>query len=88
MTQAIMQAAIEVMKTAVEAMSEVKGPAKRNNTAVATPSVSTTDSGPVLKQPAFNWKAQGKYNELLNFEMEVKYKFLIESYGTWETDSQ
>ena len=34
---------------------------------------------PALKQPTFEWKAQGKYNELYDFEIEVKKHFF------WQT---
>ena len=48
------------------------GPAKRNNITAATPSMTVRSSRLALNQPTFNWKAQGKYGELLNFEIEVK----------------
>ena len=28
-------------------------------------------NGPILKQPMFNWRAEDKYEELQNFELEV-----------------
>ena len=70
-TQA-MQAGTEAMNAAVQAMSEAEGPTKRNNTTVTVPSANNGCSRPDLKQPTFKQKVQDKYNELLNFEMEVK----------------
>ena len=40
-----MHTAIEMMKTAIQAMSEVAGPTERNNEPVAAPSASTRSSG-------------------------------------------
>ena len=57
MTQAIMQGAIEEMKTAVNAMSEAAGSAKRNNGAASAKSLSPRVSETLLKQPTFKWKA-------------------------------
>ena len=67
MTQVITQAAIEAMKGVDQAMLEVADPLKGNNS--ATSNMSTRNSGPALKQLFFNWKVQGKYNDL--FELEI-----------------
>ena len=69
-TQAVTQVTIEPRKTLVQIMSEAAGP-ERNNGATAA-SISSRTNGPSWKQPAFNWKAKDKNNELLNFEIEVK----------------
>ena len=66
-----MQAVIEAMEAVVQTMSEAAGP-KRNKAVAMTASMSAGTSGSSLKQPTFNWKDKNEYNELLNFEMEVK----------------
>ena len=68
MNLAIMQAAIGPVKATAEAMSEAAGHTERNSAAVTAPRVNTTSSGPAMKQCTFNWKAEDKYNNLLNFE--------------------
>ena len=72
MTQAVTQAATEATKIEMQAISEAEGPTQRNNATVTTPSMSTRSSRPVVKQVTFDWKCQDQYNELLNFEMDVK----------------
>ena len=77
MTHTIIEADINVVKVA----QNVRGSRScQKNTVVATPSMSARSIGPALKQPTFNSKAQGRYGELLNFEMEVKNIFKIKSY--------
>ena len=49
MTPAIMQAIIEAMKAAAQAMLEAAGAIRRDNVAVTTPSMNTRSSGPALK---------------------------------------
>ena len=72
-----MKAAIETTKAVVLAVTEAVSPTKRSDgTAVAkSMSVRTTVSGLSLRGPIFNWKSQDKYNELLNFKLEVKTYF-------------
>ena len=53
-------------------MSGVTVPTKRDNAGATKQSGSARSSRPALKQPTFNWKAQNKYDTLLNFEMEEK----------------
>ena len=60
-----MQAAIEATKVAVQTMTEATGPTRKSNGAA-------TDRWTILKQPTFDWKAQNKYPELLNLEIEEK----------------
>ena len=60
------------MNTAVLIISDTAGPIKRTNGAAVAVSTNSS-SGPSLKQLNLNLKALDKYNELLNFEMEVKY---------------
>ena len=69
-----MQTPIEAVKAAVQGMTEAEGGA------AVTTSTSTRICGPPCSQTTFNWKAQEKYNELLNFEMEVKNIFMTKSY--------
>ena len=83
--QGMTQAAIEDMRWAVQAMSEATGHTERNNAAVTALGMSTRCSVPSLKQMTFNWKAQGKYNELLHFEMKVKSIFMTKIYDISET---
>ena len=45
------------------------------------PSTSMRGSGPALKQPTFNWKAQDKYNKVLDFEMRVNVLFRTKSFN-------
>ena len=68
LTQAIMQSGIEIVKAAVQAMSEAGGPAKRITAAVTAPKISQ----PALRQLPFNWKAQDIYKNAI-FEVELKY---------------
>ena len=37
--------------------------------------------GPELKLPTFDWKVAEKYQELCNFEIEVKNTFKINGYN-------
>ena len=39
-----------------------------------------TSSGPAQRQPTFDWKAKDKYQELVNFETEVKNIFMTNNY--------
>ena len=71
MTQAIMQAAIEAMKAAVQAMADTAGLAKRSNVAVTALDTSIRSKRPAQKQLISNCKMQDKYNKLLNFETEI-----------------
>ena len=34
-----------------------------------------------LRSPAFEWKEQDKYNELNNFKIEVRNRFMVNSYN-------
>ena len=53
-----------------------------------TPVHAVPSSGsPALKQPAFELKAKDKYEELCNFEIEVKNIFLTNSYNTQESET-
>ena len=69
MTQSAMEAAT---KAAIAAVKEVE------NTVNAARSIQVMyrSDGPALKQPKFDWKAAGKYQELLNFETDVKSIFI------------
>ena len=46
MTQAIIQAAKEATKAAIQAMFEAAGPTERNNASVTTPTVNTRSRRP------------------------------------------
>ena len=63
MTKATIKAVVEAASTAIVALREV---------GVCTAASRT--SGPPLRQPTFDWKAQDK-NELNNFEIEVRNMF-------------
>ena len=43
----------------------------------------TKKSGPILKQPTFNWKAEDKYEELQNFELEESD--MLQNYNLGQT---
>ena len=43
-------------------------------------------SGPVLKQPTFDWKMPDEYHELNNFEIEVRNFFLINNYNIQDSE--
>ena len=66
-------------------MSEAADPAESNWVPVAE-DISTTTSGPALKQPTFNWEVQEKCNELLNFEMQIKDIFMTKSYDISDSE--
>ena len=70
MTQAITQAATEVIKAAIMTVREVE----TLNYIILLQTV-TIVSSPTLKQPALNSKMPGKYYKLCNSETEVKNIF-------------
>ena len=78
--QVITQAAIEAAKAASQAMTEAAGLSERTNGATGPACMRTRTSKPSLKQTIFYWKAQDKYDELLNLEMKVKKNFMTKSY--------
>ena len=65
------QAAIQTATAVMMAFGDT------NTRPQTTPTVSHKElqrqghGGPVLEKPLFNWDAQDRYNELINFEMEV-----------------
>ena len=63
------RAAIQTMATAVMARQENPG---------------TKMSGPILKQPTFNWKAEDKHEELQNFKLEVSN--MLQDFSLGQTD--
>ena len=65
-----MQAAIEATKAMAQTMSEAAGPNERNGH-LSQKTWRPEQVDQLLKQQALNWKAHNKYNELLNFEVEV-----------------
>ena len=58
--QAVVKAAIQVMTMAEAERSQIAGP---------------KHGGPIMKQPAFDWKCTDKYAELRNFRLETKNMF-------------
>ena len=50
------KAAIQTMATSSMAWQEIEG---------------TKKSGPILKQPTFNWRVEDQYEQLQNLELEV-----------------
>ena len=44
----------------------------------------TKMSGPILKQPMFNWKAENKYQEMQNFKLEVCN--MLQTYNLGQTE--
>ena len=68
MTETIMQSEIKATKAAIMAVTGVDKPVN-----ITRPVHTALRSGsPALKQPKFDWKAAEKYQELCNFEIEVK----------------
>ena len=69
---AITQVAIQEATMAVRAMKEAKLPTKPH-TRRSNPEEHhrSRQAGPMMSQPAFNWKVPDRYVELLNFEMHV-----------------
>ena len=68
MTQAIMQTAMEAMKSVVQTISEAAGSTEWNNGTANEASTSVS----YLKQPKLHWKAHNKHNKLLSFARQVK----------------
>ena len=64
MTQTLTQTAIKAAKTVIIAVRESEILVSYDR------QIQTT-----LKRPTFDWKAIGKYQELCNFEIEVKNTF-------------
>ena len=58
--QNMMQAIIEAAKVAMMAVKEAENPV----TAARSVQVMLGTSGPLLRQPTFDWKASDKYQEL------------------------
>ena len=77
MTQAITQTVAGAAK-ATMVVREAEGPTKSRRPVHAV----SRSSGPALKQPTFNWKAQDKYDELKNFKMDVINTFIMNSWDT------
>ena len=42
-------------------------------------------SGQTLKQPTYDWKTADKYQELQNFEIEIKNIFMTNSYSAQDS---
>ena len=68
MMQTITQAAIKAAKAAIMTIKETENPVN----AARYMQVMLRTGGPVLKQPNIDWKTADKYQELWNFEIEVK----------------
>ena len=72
MTQAITQADIEANKAAITVARETEAATECRSSGHVAPRV----SGLTLRQPKFDWKAQGKYYKLNNFQKLKKLIFL------------
>ena len=83
-----MRIGIDSMMVAIQTMSEAADSTERNSVPVSTLSMSTSHSGPALKQLTFNLKAQDKYNKLLNFEIKLKSIFHIQMKRYYIYDSE
>ena len=68
-------------------MTEAAGPTKRSNETPMSASHKHQNMWIILERPAFDWKAQNKYNELLNSETEVKNIFMTKSYDIIDSES-
>ena len=68
MIQAIMQAVTETSKADIVAIREAEKTVNNARPVHAAP----RSGSPAQKQPTFDWKVQDKYQELCNFEIEVK----------------
>ena len=85
MTKKTTQASIKASRAAIMAVREADNPV---NYAGQVHTMSRSN-GPVLRHPVFDWKATDKYQELCNFEIEVKNIFITNNYNTQElTGSQ
>ena len=67
---------IEAAKAAKMVMGEVEAAAGSRS-----PHAVTRESRPALRQPIFDWKVQGKYNELNNFNIKERSIFMMNSYS-------
>ena len=41
-------------------------------------------SGPIMKQPTFDWSARDKYAELMNFKLEVNK--MLQNFNIYQTE--
>ena len=83
MLQVTIQAAMVVVKVTTEADLTTLLYIRRNS----SEEPHTRQAGPALCQPAFAWKAQGRYVELLNFEMEVSNIPQMKIYYLYDEDT-
>ena len=81
MTQAIAKVVAETYKAAILAVRELGSTGEHIQTTQVMPMI----SGPRIKHPTFDWKALDKYNELHNFEIEVRDIVLINSCNIQES---
>ena len=77
MSEAIAKAVAEVTRVTIQAMSE--GWAEQTHN-MAGPKIGS----PAMKQPTFDWDAEGKYMELKTFRLEVNN--VLSTYNTPQTD--
>ena len=75
MTQAITQAATELIKAAVQVMTGAEDEADIKPTSESV-GMGLKPAGPTLKQSCLEWNATDKYKELRNFRhiIETKYQ--------------
>ena len=73
-----MQAIIQAAKTTIMVVKEAENPVNTARSVQVMPRAGS----PALKQSTFDWKARDKYQELQNFEIEVKNIFMTNSCNT------
>ena len=74
-TQAIMQALIDTAKAANVAIRKSENLV---NNARPVHAAARSD-GPVLRQPTFDWKVTNIYQEVCNFEIDIRNIFMTNS---------
>ena len=81
--EAIVQTVAEAVRVAVKVMvaTRVENCTRHEGTQDVGPKI----SGPIIKQPTFNWEAEDKYSELKSFRLEVNNVF--KSYNMPQTEN-
>ena len=82
MTETIIQAVIEATIAAIMALREVGNPV----IIARSVNIAPRSSRPVLKESTFDCKVVDEYQELCNFEIEVKNIFMTNSSHTQESE--
>ena len=82
----VKQAAVQAVKAVVMALREADAGTQLANTAVPRESQRKRHDRLALEKPLFNWNAQDRYVDILNFEVKVKNILEIKAYKLSEEE--